>query len=175
MNLSTGRVLIIVALVVGGLAILANGFGDSGTTAAVVPSTTRTPSPSESGASPSASESASPTVTPSPKTKGVVFLALNGTDVTGAGAAAQDLLETDGDKAAGPAGDAPVAGVKKTTVYYRDDADAAQNESDATYIADQYFGGAPVKKLDPDATGSVPETATVVIVVGEDWASDLVA
>ena len=34
-------------------------------------------------------------------------------------------------------------------MYYRDDENAAQNQADATYIADTYFDGAPVKKLDP--------------------------
>ena len=68
----------------------------------------------------------------------------------GPGAAAQDLLVSDGYKAPQPAADAPgSSGVKKTTVYYRDDENAAQNQADATYIADTYFDGAQVKTLDP--------------------------
>ena len=101
-------------------------------------------------------------------------MALNGTDVTGAGAAAQDLLVSDGYKEAQPSDNAPVSGVK-TTVYYRDDENAAQNQADATYIADTYFDGAPVKKLDPSFSDVVPDSVTVAVVVGADYASTLTA
>ena len=172
MNLSTGRILIIVALVVAGLAVLANGFVDTGSVGA----SSGTPAPSTSGsAAPSSTEPSSPTATPPPQTQGVLIMALNGTDVTGAGAAAQDLLVSDGYKAPQPAGDAPVSGVKKTTVYYRDDENAAQNQADATYIADTYFDGAPVKKLDPSFSDVVPDSVMVVVVVGDDYASTLTA
>ena len=173
MNLSTGRVLIIVALVVAGLAVLANGFLDDGATVAT-PSGSAAPSSSTSTPPPSSGTS-SPTATPAPQTKGVLIIALNGTDTTGAGAAAQDLLVSDGYKEVQPATDAPVSGVKKTTVYYRDDENAAQNLADATYIADTYFDGAPVKKLDPSFSEVVPDSVTVAIVVGEDYASTLTA
>ena len=95
--------------------------------------------------------------------------------MTGAGAAAQDLLVSDGYKEAQPPTDAPISGVKTTTVYYRDDENAAQNQSDATYIAETYFDGAPVKKLDPSFSDVVPDSVTVAIVVGEDYASTLTA
>jgi hypothetical protein len=172
-NLSTGRILIIVVLIVAGLAVLANGFVDTGGTVAA---TTGTPAPSTSGSvAPSTTGTPSPTVTPAPQTKDVLIMALNGTDVIGAAGAAQDLLVSDGYKAPQPAGDAPVSGVKKTTVYYRDDANAAQNQADATYIADTYFDGAPVKKLDPSFSSVVPDSVAVVVVVGEDYASTLTA
>ena len=173
MNLSTGRILIIVALVVAGLAVLANGFVDTGETVAT-PSGSSTPHSSVS-TPPSTTGSPSATATPSPQTQGVLVMALNGTDTTGAGAAAQDLLVSDGYRAPQPAGDAPVQGVKKTTVYYRDDDSAAQNAADATYIADTYFDGAPVKKLDPSFSNVVPPSVTVVVVVGADYASTLTA
>jgi len=170
-NLSTGRILIIVALIVGGLAVLANGFLDTDATVAtpagsVSPGTTASPSTSATSPPP-------PTATPEPQTEGVLIMALNGTDVAGAGAAAQDLLVTDGYRKVEDAADAPVSGVKKTTVYYRDDANAGQNKSDATYIADTYFEGAPVKKLDPSFDEVVPASVSVVVVVGEDYASTL--
>jgi hypothetical protein len=172
-NLSTGRILIIVALVVAGLAVLANGFVDTGGTVAAPAGS---PTPSTSGSvPPSTTETPPATATPSPQTAGVLVMALNGTDVTGAGAAAQDLLVSDGYVAPQPPADAPVSGVKKTTVYYRDDAEAAQNKSDATYIADTYFDGAPVKKLDPSFTDVVPNSVAVVVVVGDDFASTLTA
>jgi hypothetical protein len=174
MNLSTGRVVIIVALIVVGLAVLANGFV-GGTTTAATPSGSVAPtgSPSAGGPDSSPSETESPTTTPSPQTKGVLIMALNGTDVAGAAAAAQTMLVDDGYKAPVDAADAPVQGVKKTTVYYRDDDNAAQNKSDATYIADNYFSGAPVKKLDPNVYSDVPDSVTVVVVVGDDYASTL--
>lgn len=172
MNLSTGRILIIVALVVAGLAVLANGFLDDEATVAA-PSSSASPSSTESPPPPT--DAPPPTATPAPQTKGVIIIALNGTDVTGAGAAAQDLLVSDGYKEAQPSANAPVSGVKKTTVYYRDDENAAQNEADATYIADTYFDGAPVKKLDPSFSEVVPDSVTVVVVVGADYASTLTA
>jgi hypothetical protein len=173
MNLSTGRVVIIVGLVVVGLAVLANGFV-GGTTTAATPSGSAAPTTTpHGGGGVSPSETASATPTPSPQTKGVLIMALNGTDVPGAAAAAQTMLVDDGYKAPVDAADAPVQGVKKTTVYFRDDDNAAQNESDATYIADNYFSGAPVKKLDPNVYTDVPASVTVVVVVGADYASTL--
>jgi len=171
MNLSTGRVVIIVALIVVGLAVLANGFVDDSATLAT---SSGSPAPT-GGSSPTGSPtgSAAPTPTPAPQTKGVLFMALNGTDVAGAGAAAQTMLTDDGYKAPQDAADAPVQGVKKTTIYYRDDDNAAQNKADATYVADTYFGGAQVKPLDAEVDSMVPPNVTVVVVVGEDWASKL--
>jgi hypothetical protein len=172
MNLSTGRIVVIVALIVLGLAVLANGFG-SGSTAATPsasPSVSETASPTGGGTE---TETPPPSPTPAPQTKGVLIMAMNGTDVVGAGAAAQTLLEDEGYKAPEAAIDAPVQGVKKTTVYYRDDDNAAQNQSDAAYIADKYFGGAPVKPLDAGIDAQVPATVTVVVVVGEDYATQL--
>ena len=81
MNLSTGRILIIVALVVAGLAVLANGFLDDGATVAA-PSGSASPSGTGS-TTPPATDTPSPTATPAPQTKGVIIIALNGTDVTG--------------------------------------------------------------------------------------------
>lgn len=173
MNLSTGRVLIIVALTVAGLAVLANGFADSGTSAAA----SLTPSATSPGPSPTKTQepppSESPTPTPTPNKTGVVFMALNGTDVPGAGAAAQDLLTSDGYTASQDAVNAPTQGVPKTTIYYRPDRDG-QNESDAHYVARKYFEGAAVKKLDTDikAVAGVDEAA-IVVVVGEDWATKI--
>jgi hypothetical protein len=176
-NLSTGRVLIIVALIVGGLAVLANGFGnDAGSTeAAVSPTTTSSPtghaSPTDT-ASPTTTET--PTPTPPPQKTGVLFMALNGTDVAGAGAAAQVVLTDAGYQKVQDAADAPVQNVKRTTIYYRDDADAAQNEADAAYVAKKYFKHAAVKKLDSAVQGVVPDSATIVVVVGSDYATQLV-
>jgi hypothetical protein len=173
-NLSTGRVLVIVALIVVGLAVLANGFADTGTTAA-----TRSPTPSAGGGQTSSSSappptSESPTPTPAPETKGVIFMAMNGTNVTGAGAAAQTKLSDAGYVSAADAIDAPTGGVNRTIVYYRDDDNAPQNKANATYVADKIFKHAAVKPLDPNLTG-VPKSATIVVVVGDDYAQKLVS
>lgn len=174
MNLSTGRVLVIVALIVVGLAVLANGFADEGTAAA-------SPAPSATGggggASPTDTSSPQPTdtstPTPAPNTKGVLFMALNGTTIAGAGAAAQDLLTADGYKAPVVAADAPTQDIQRTTIYYRPD-DSGQNKSDATYVADKYFKGAAVKKLNTAIQNAgVPDSAAIVVVVGADWATKL--
>jgi len=170
-NLSTGRVLVIVALVVVGLAVLANGFSDSGTTGAAL-----TPTPSGGGHTTSTTPpptSAPPSPTPAPQTKGVLFMAMNGTDVPGAGAAAQTKLSNAGYTVATPAIDAPTSGIKKTIVYYRNDDNAPQNLSNANYVAQHYFKHADVKPLDPSMQG-VPKSATLVVVVGEDYAQQLV-
>jgi len=170
-NLSTGRVLVIVALVVVGLAVLANGFSDSGTTGAAL-----TPTPSGGGHTTSTTPpptSAPPSPTPAPQTKGVLFMAMNGTDVPGAGAAAQTKLSNAGYTVATPAIDAPTSGIKTTIVYYRNDDNAPQNLSNANYVAQHYFKHAEVKPLDPTMQG-VPKSATLVVVVGEDYAQQLV-
>jgi hypothetical protein len=170
-NLSTGRVLVIVALIVVGLAVLANGFSDSGSTGAAL-----TPTPSGGGHTTSTTPpptSAPPSPTPPPQTKNVLFMAMNGTDVPGAGAAAQTKLTDAGYVAATDAIDAPTSGIKKTIVYYRNDENAPQNQSNANYVAQHYFKHALVKPLDPTMQG-VPKSATLVVVVGEDYAQQLV-
>jgi LytR cell envelope-related transcriptional attenuator len=171
-NLGTARIVVIVALVVAGAVVLANGFPDTGEGAATLGS----PSPSVGTSPPSSSSpSTQPTQTPSPQApKNVTFVALNGTEVTGAGAAAQDVLTQDGYVAAEPAGDAPSKGVETTTIYYRGGEASAQNKSDATAIAGQYFQGADVKKLDTSLQDVVPPTANIVVVVGQDYADSLV-
>jgi hypothetical protein len=170
-NLSTGRVLIIVALIVAGLAVLANGFADEGP---AVASPTRTTSSSTSPPASEPPESEPPTQTPPPQKTGVLFMALNGTEVPGAGAAAQELLTGEGYTKVQDADDAPAQDVKKTTIYYRPD-DSGQNRSDATYVAKKYFGRAPVKKLDTEVQGAVPSSADIVVVVGQDYATQLIS
>ncbi|HUL85055.1 MAG TPA: LytR C-terminal domain-containing protein [Actinomycetota bacterium] len=172
MNLGTGRILILVSLVVIGVVVLANGFPEGGG-AVAAPSA----SPSSPGASTSptggGSTSPQPTATPTPQVQGVTVMALNGTNVTGAAAAAQAMLVQKGYSAPVAAADAPNAGVTTTTVYYRTGADAAQNKSNATQMAKKYFNGAPVKKLDQTFVDVVPATVSIAVVVGSDYASTL--
>ena len=51
---------------------------------------------------------------------------------------------------------------------------ADQEAFNATYVATTYFDGASVKKLDPSLETVVPPSATIVIVVGDDFAQSLV-
>jgi hypothetical protein len=173
-NLSTGRVLIIVALIVAGLAVLANGFADSGPTVAATPTgspsvgriSTETQPPASSTSSPT------PTQTPAPNKTGVPFMALNGTDVPGAGAAAQTMLTQDGYDSVATAADVVNKPVPKTTIYFRPD-HSGQNEADATYVSKKYFDGSSVKKLNTEIQGVVPDEAAIVVVVGVDWATKI--
>ncbi|HEX6845042.1 MAG TPA: LytR C-terminal domain-containing protein [Actinomycetota bacterium] len=178
MNLGTGRLLVIVALVVVGVLVLSQGFDEAGTVAQ--PTGSASPSVSGSG-SPEPTGSASPdgetgAEAPEPNTTGVPFMALNGTSTTGAGAAAQELLEAEGYDSVLDAADSPVQNVSQTTVYFQGGADAAQNKADAQYVSDTFFDGeAQVKKLAPAFAETVPESATLVVVVGADFAETLVA
>jgi hypothetical protein len=172
-NLGTARIIVIVALVVAGAVVLANGFPDSGEAAAPTGSPTPSQPTSSSTTPPPTTQPPSPTPEPQAP-KDVTFMALNGTEVTGAGAAAEQLLTQDGYVSAQTAADAPSKGVETTTVYYRGGQDAEQNKSDATEIATKYFDGADVKKLDTSLESIVPSTAMIVVVVGQDYADSLV-
>jgi hypothetical protein len=170
-NLGTARIVVIVALVVAGAVVLANGFPENG---AAVAGPSGGASPSGSASSPTTSPTTQPPPPgPSPQTTGVSFTALNGTTVTGAGAAAQQLLAKHGYNSVQDATNAPSAGVAKTTIYYRAGQGGAQNKSDASYVAATYFHDAAVKKLDPSLESLVPATASIVVVVGQDYAQTL--
>ena len=172
MNLGTGRILILVALVVVGVVVLANGFPEGGGAVAAPSASSSSPGASTSPTG-GGSTSPQPTATPSPEVQGVTVMALNGTNTTGAAAAAQAMLVDKGYTAPVAAADAPNAGVSATTVYYRTGADAAQNKSNATHMAKKYFNGAPVKKLDETFADVVPTSVSLVVVVGADYASTL--
>jgi hypothetical protein len=177
-NLGTGRLIVIIALVAAGVVVLSQGFSDEATTSAN-PSTTPSVTPSGTAPTgPTGSESPGGGETPEPRTTGVPFIALNGTETTGAGAAAQDLLVGDGYESVLDAADSPVQGVSVTTIYYRGGSGAAQNLADADFVNLTYFEGkGQVDKLSaaPVFEEVVPKSATLVIVVGADFADALVA
>jgi len=170
-NLGTARIVVIVALVVAGAVVLANGFPESG---ASVAGPSGGASPSGSASSPTTTPTTPPPPGPSPQTTGVSFTALNGTSVTGAGAAAQALLVKHGYNSVQDATNAPSTGVTTTTIYYVGGQASAQNRSNAAYVAKTYFKGAAVKKLDVSLQSLVPATASIVVVVGQDYAQSLV-
>jgi len=167
MNPGVARLAIVVALVIGGVAVLANGFSDQATGAAP-------------GDSPSASPSASssPTQTPEQPVVGnsesVLVQVFNGTSTAGFAGDFQTLLENDGGYLkAGEPGDAPNKPVVDSIVYFRRDANAAQtaqNRADAKLLSDTYLGGVPVGPL-PAALKDLPApSANVIVVLGEDQA-----
>lgn len=175
MNLGTGRIIVIVALLVVGAVVLANGFADGGGALqpAGGPSGSAVASETPSG-SPSGATSPTAPATPAPQDPSEVLIQVfNGTAVAGLGATAQADLESKGYTINADALDAPVKPVTKTVVYYRGGAAAAQNESDAAYMAKKYFKGAKVEELDPAIDDLVKKSTQVVVVVGDDYAATI--
>ena len=167
MNLGTARILIIVALVAAGVAVLSNAFGPGTAGLSPVDRGGSSTSPSPSG-SPSPSTSHSPKPLPSPDTTGVLVSAFNGIDAPNCAGTVSSLLVADGYRDADRPADASSKPNAKTTVYYRMDPQH-QNQSDAQYIADTYFNGARVAKLSPTFPGVVSDTAQVAILIGNDY------
>lgn len=163
MNPGVSRLAIVIALVIGGVALLANGFSDGGTVAA----------PRDSS-SPSASESPSPSRSPSqsivPNQDGVLVQVLNGTTKAGYAGDFQILLEQEGYLRAGEPADAPDKPVVDSVVYFRQDDHKAQNRADAELLSETYLGGVSVKSLPATLQDLVSESADVVVVLGEDQA-----
>jgi hypothetical protein len=186
-NLGTWRIAIIVALVVVGVAVLANGF-DPDDAAVAAPSATASPSPDEGAEEPGGTAAATdvveptdePEETPPPNESDVPIKVFNGTTVPGLAALVQDELVTGGNTAPEDPANAPVQDVAKTTVYFRGGPDAAQNESDATYIAETYIepvlGKMPaVDELSSIYDDVVGRTVTVVVLIGDDYAANFEA
>jgi hypothetical protein len=171
-NLGTARIVIIVALVAAGVAVLANGFasgtvvtppgGGGGTTSGAT---------GPDGSSPTTSPTKPPRVIPSPQIQGVLIAVFNGTNETGLAGQVQQLLAADGYVAAQDPADVNPKPVAKTVIYFRGGANALQNRSDAQYVADTYFDGARVTLLSSDQASTIDPTTQVVIIVGVDYAT----
>jgi hypothetical protein len=163
MNPGVSRLAIVIALVIAGVALLANGFSDGETVAA----------PRDSS-SPSLSESPSPSRSPQqsivPNKDGVLVQVLNGTSKAGYAGDFQILLEQEGYLRAGEPADAPDKPVVDSVVYYRQDDNKAQNKADAGLLSETYLGGVPVKPLPATLDDLVSKSADVVVVLGEDQA-----
>jgi LytR cell envelope-related transcriptional attenuator len=166
-NPGVGRLAIVIALVVGGVSVLANGFSDEGA-AAPPAASTNTPSPT---GSPSPARSPQQSIVPNQE--GVLVQVLNGTSVAGYAADFQEtLVDQGGYLPAGDPADAPEKPVLDSVVYFRPDGNSAQNRADARLLSDTYLGGVAVKPLpqalaDPSVTN---ESADVIVVLGEDQA-----
>jgi hypothetical protein len=164
-NPGVARLAIVIALVIGGVALLANGFSDGESAAA----------PGESpSASPSPTETPSPSRTPQrsvvPNQEGVLVQVLNGTSKAGYAGDFQILLEEEGYLRAGEPADAPDKPVLDSIVYFRRDDNRAQNRADAELLSETYLGGVPVKPMPSTLEDVVSESADVVVVLGEDQA-----
>jgi len=171
-NLSPGRLVVLVALVVGGIAVMMNGFGDGGTTAAAPTesagsSASETPGPTDGG-----STSTTPPPSPEPQVEGVVIQVLNGTEATGLASQVDILLTGKGYvQGVAPADyeNKPVAG---TTVYFRTGDAADQNRVDAERLATKYLKDveASVKALNDTLVPGIPSKVDLIVVLGEDYA-----
>jgi hypothetical protein len=173
-NSGTWRIVIIVALVVTGVAVLANGFVDQG---AAVAQTASSPAPSATGSAgptqtDTPTDAAPPAEAPEPETRGVLIKVFNGTDVTGLAGEVQERLEADGYVAPEDAADAPIKGVRRTTVYYRAGDNDAQGKVNAQYVSKTYFNNdARVEVLSAVYEDEVTNPVQIAIVVGEDYAA----
>ena len=163
MNPGVARLAIVIALVIGGVAVLTNGFSDGASIAN--PTDSPSPSPSESP-----SPSRSPQQSIVPNQEGVLVQVLNGTSQAGYAGDFQILLEEEGYLRAGEPADAPDKPVLDSIVYFRPDDNRAQNRADAQLLSETYLGGVPVRPMPATLDDSVSESADVVVVLGEDQA-----
>jgi len=154
------RLAIVIALVVGGVAVLARAFPEAG--GAAVP--TRSPSPAGTPAT-----SPTPTTPPprsfEPEPPGKIRIAVyNGTFEVGMAGETQQRLEDAGFRAAQDADDWPAKPIARTTVYF---VGGGQQKADAAFVRDEYFPGARVQRYPQDGPELDPRVE-VVILIGED-------
>lgn len=177
MDRGTVRLVIVVALAVVGGLVLANGFDGDAATGIAGPSPSSSVSPTGTptdGGTTSPTEAPPDKVQPQPP-EDVMFQALNSTNVTGAGAEAQDRMVEEGYTVAEDAADSPVQGALTTLILYRGGDDEAQNKANAKQIAKKVFPGADWAELNQEYDDVVSPDATVIVVVGEDWADQLLS
>ncbi|MGH2539714.1 MAG: LytR C-terminal domain-containing protein [Actinomycetota bacterium] len=175
MNLSPARLAVLVALVVGGLAVLVNGFGGDqavtagGSDGSPTQTSDGSTTPTESG-SPSPSESPAPQL--EPQVEDVVIQVLNGTSETGLAGTVEQFLVGKGYVAGLPAGDLDNKPAGTTIVYFRTGADADQNEVDAEHLAQRFLKGveADVRPLNATLGPDIAPRTQLVVVVGTDYA-----
>jgi hypothetical protein len=167
-NFGSARILVIVALVVAGVAILANGFGSGATTVGTAGGSVTSPT-STATVSPTGTATPTQSTLPSPQAPAEVKIAVfNGTSAAGLAAQAQQTLTDAGYVSGQDPTNSPVEGVSKTVVYYRGGADAQQNKADAKAISDTFFDGAKLQVLGDQFV--ITDAVQVVIVLGQDYA-----
>ena len=170
-NTGMTRIVIIAALVLGGIVVLASGFGGGGAVA-VAPGVSHSPS---SSPTPSNSHSQSPTPQLSPKIQKVRFVVFNaGYDVPnavpGLAGALQQKMVNDGYDSVANAANAQTT-VRRTIVYFTDHGNTGQNQVEAEYVAQHYLDNAKVAQLASSFTETFPANAQVVILLGDDYAN----
>lgn len=176
-NLSPGRLAVLVALVVAGVAVMVNGFGDDGAAVASGPSdATQTTAGETPGPTDATTTTAGPTPSsPTPEVDGVVVQVLNGTDATGLAGQVASLLEKKGYPEGPVPGDLQNKPIADTTVYFRPGDDPAQSRANAANLATRFLKGvdALVKPLAAalDGETAVDADAQIVVVLGEDYAA----
>ena len=163
MKVGSGRITVVIALVAGGIALLATAFSGSSGLAAASRSHSPSVSPTPTHHSPSA--------TPTPHTTGVAIAVFNATSTANLAAKGQKLLRNAGYIPAEPPQDSPIKSAV-TVIYYRPGVKVAQNRSDAQYIANTFFPGASVSELG-SAFIHLAKNADVVVVLGDDYANTL--
>src|SRR5262245_26115782 len=175
MDRGTARLLIVVALAVVGGFVLANGFDGGAATGAVGASATPTVSPSDTPTSPSDTPTETPPDKPEPQPpEEIEFVALNSTNLTGAAGVAQDEMVAAGYVVGEEAADSPVQGALETFILYRGGEDEAQNKVNAKQVVKNVFPGSQVAELNQEYDDAVPSSVTIVVVIGQDWAEQLV-
>jgi hypothetical protein len=162
-NSGIARIVVVSALIIGGVLVLLNGFtGSGGATAAPI---------GDPAGSPSPLTTTQGRVLPSPAATGDTTIAVfNGAEPPALGATVlDDVLQPAGYRAPALAANAPSKPVTDTVVYYVGGADAAQNKSNAARMRDTYFHHAKVQELDPVYEGLIDRGVQVVVVVGDDY------
>ena len=166
MNPGVTRLVIVLALVVGGILVLTQGFGEQTAAAPTAsPEPSRSPSRSPSPPPPEDGEIVG-------QKDGVLVQVLNGTFTPGLAGDFQIALEEEGYLRGGEPTDAPEKPIVDTVVYFQPDDDAEENEADAKLLAKDYLNDAPVERL-PRAFQDDAVTdpaANVIVVLGEDMA-----
>jgi hypothetical protein len=164
-NLGTWRIAILAALIAFGAVVLSNGFsGEAGVDETPPPTTT---GPTGATTSPTETETPEPPP-PEGEVEGVTLAVFNATDEAGLAAQVTLDLEDAGYMIAQDAANAEASGVRRTTVYFRGGADAAQNRANAELLVEDNLSGAKVARLNPSFADLVPSNTQLVIVLGED-------
>lgn len=168
MNPGVTRLAIVLALVVGGIVVLTQGFDETAAAPTTSPEPT-SPSPSDSP-SPSPQDGDGGEIVG--QKDGVLVQVLNGTFTPGLAGDFQLTLEQDDYLRGGEPADAPEKPIVDTIVYFRNDDHAAQNEADAKLLAEDYLSvDVPVERLPREYQSEdvTNPAADVIVVLGEDF------
>lgn len=168
MNPGVTRLAIVLALVVGGIVVLIQGFDETAAAPTTSPEPT-SPSPSDSP-SPSPQDGDGGEIVG--QKDGVLVQVLNGTFTPGLAGDFQLTLEQDDYLRGGEPADAPEKPIVDTIVYFRNDDHAAQNEADAKLLAEDYLSvDVPVERLPREYQSEdvTNPAADVIVVLGEDF------